>query len=31
MDEVLSGGGHKWYRRIGDVNFLTSAVKQIDY
>jgi hypothetical protein len=23
MDEVLSGGGHKWYRRIGDVKFLT--------
>jgi hypothetical protein len=25
MSEVLAGGGHKWYRRIGDVGWLRSA------
>lgn len=25
MSDVLAGGGHKWYRRIGDVTWLRSA------
>jgi hypothetical protein len=25
MSEVLAGGGHKWYRRIGNVDWLRAA------
>jgi hypothetical protein len=25
MSEVLAGGGHKWYRRIGNVDWLRRA------
>ena len=25
MSDVLAGGGHKWYRRIGDVRWLREA------
>ena len=25
MSDVLAGGGHRWYRRIGDVRWLHEA------
>jgi hypothetical protein len=25
MSEVLAGGGHKWYRRIGNIDWLRQA------
>jgi hypothetical protein len=25
MSEVLAGGGHKWYRRVGNVDWLRAA------